>query len=87
MEQRGEDVTITVAGISSSGKSHLTFLLKKFLREQGLDVKHELNSDFQYESEFDMEMDKTLTEFIHNFKGSKKITIKEVQLAKPRLKL
>ena len=35
-----EKLIITVSGRVMSGKSRLSFLLKKFLRENGCDVKH-----------------------------------------------
>jgi len=71
---------ITVSGQVKSGKSRLTFLLKKFLREQGFEVKQELNSDHPIESNFDAAMSLNFNEVIKNFKETREITIKEKQL-------
>ena len=38
-----KNLIITVAGQTASGKSRLTYLLKKFLRENGFEVEQELN--------------------------------------------
>ena len=51
-----EKLIITVSGRAMSGKSRLSFLLKKFLRENGFDVKHEVTLDYQNENDFDRKM-------------------------------
>jgi len=75
-----KDLIITVSGVSASGKSRLTYLLKKFLRENGFEVEFETNLDHPTESDFDKQMSKNLDEVIENFKDTRKITLKEVQL-------
>jgi pantothenate kinase-related protein Tda10 len=77
-----KDLIITVSGQVASGKSHLTYLLKKFLREQGFEVKFDGNLDHPTESNFDKHMSKNFDEVIENFKDTRKITLKEVQLAR-----
>jgi|688.fasta_scaffold33970_21 deoxyadenosine/deoxycytidine kinase len=75
-----KDLIITVSGQVASGKSRLTYLLKKFLSEHGFEVEFEANLDHPTESDFDKHMSKNLDEVIENFKDTRKITLKEVQL-------
>ena len=77
-----KDLIITVSGQVASGKSRLTYLLKKFLSEHGFEVEFEANLDHPTESDFDKHMSKNLDEVIENFKDTRKITLKEVQLAR-----
>ena len=73
-----KNLTITISGQAMSGKSRLTFLLKKFLREQGLNVNQEVNIDFADEAQFDLTMSKgSATEILKD----NEITLKEVQLS------
>ena len=76
-----KNLIITVAGQTASGKSRLTYLLKKFLREQGFEVEQELNFDHPTESNFDMVMSENFDTTINSIKETRKITIKEIQLA------
>jgi hypothetical protein len=76
-----KDLIITVSGQFASGKSRLTFLLKKFLRENGFEVEFDGNIDHPTESNFDKHMSKNFDEVINNIKETRKITLKEVQLA------
>ena len=77
-----KNLIITVAGQTASGKSRLTYLLKKFLRENGFEVEQELNIDHPTEENFDRVMSRNIDTVIDNFKETRKITIKEVQLAR-----
>jgi hypothetical protein len=63
-----------------SGKSRLSFLLKKFLRENGFDVKHEVSLDYQNENQFERQMSKNFDEVIGQMKEQREILIKEEQL-------
>jgi tRNA uridine 5-carbamoylmethylation protein Kti12 len=71
---------ITVSGRAMSGKSRLSFLLKKFLRENGFDVKHEVSLDYQNENQFERQMSKNFDEVIGQMKEQREILIKEEQL-------
>jgi len=75
-----KNLIITVAGQTASGKSRLTYLLKKFLRENGFEVEQELNIDHPTEENFDTVMSKNIDTVIDNFKETRKITLREVQL-------
>ena len=75
-----KNLIITVAGKTASGKSRLTYLLKNFLRENGFEVEQELNIDHPTEENFDSVMSENIDTVIDNFKETRKITIKEVQL-------
>ena len=77
-----KDLIITVSGQVASGKSRLTFLLKKFLRENGFEVEFDGNIDHPTESNFDKHMSKNFDEVINSIKETRKITLKEVQLAR-----
>jgi pantothenate kinase-related protein Tda10 len=75
-----EKLIITVSGRTMSGKSRLSFLLKKFLRENGFDVKHEVSLDYQNENQFERQMSKNFDEVIGQMKEQREILIKEEQL-------
>lgn len=75
-----KDLIITVSGQTASGKSRLTFLLKKFLRENGFEVEFDGNADFPSEREFDRHVSKNFDDVINNIKETRKITLKETQL-------
>lgn len=76
-----KNLIITVTGHTASGKSRLTYLLKKFLRENGFEVEQELNIDHPTEENFDKIMSNNFETVIDNVKETRKITIREVQLA------
>lgn len=75
-----EKLIITVSGRVMSGKSRLSFLLKKFLQENGFNVKHEIGLDFSNENDFERKMGKNLDEVIGQIKEQTEIIIKEEQL-------
>ena len=62
-----KELIITVSGQVASGKSRLTFLLKKFLRENGFEVEFDGNTDHPTESNFDKHMSKNF-EIEFNYK-------------------
>ena len=74
------EVIITVSGKAMSGKSRLTYTLKKFLREQGFEVEFCGNADHPTEADFDKRIGKNIDEVLSSFKETRKIIIKEVQL-------
>ena len=75
-----KDLIIALAGQTASGKSRLTYLLKKFLRENGFEVEQELNFDYLTEEKFDKVMSENFDDVISKFKDTRKITLREVQL-------
>lgn len=75
-----EKLIITVAGRSMSGKSRLSYLLKKFLQENGFDVEHEVTLDYTNESQFERQMSENFDEVIDKLKDERKILIREEQL-------
>jgi hypothetical protein len=81
-----EKLIITVSGRAMSGKSRLSFLLKKFLRENGFDVKHEVSLDYQNENQFERQMSKNFDEVIGQMKEQREILIKEEQLKRDYFK-
>jgi CO dehydrogenase nickel-insertion accessory protein CooC1 len=70
-------LTINVCGEAGSGKSRLTFILKKFLKDNGFEVEHS-PLDFVDEDEFDKEMNKNHKLAIDNLKENRKIVINEL---------
>lgn len=75
-----EKLIITVSGRTMSGKSRLSFLLKKFLQENGFDVKHEVSLDYHDENHFERQMSKNFDDVIGQMKEQREIIIKEEQL-------
>lgn len=75
-----KDLTITVAGQPLSGKSRLTYLLKRFLRENGFEVEQEFNIDHPTEENFDYVMGRDIDNIINGFKETRKVTLKELTL-------
>jgi uridine kinase len=75
-----KEITITIAGEVGSGKSHIAYLLKKFLRNEGLEVNFECKPDFDTEFDFDKKMGATIYNCIEAFKDTRKIILKELQL-------
>lgn len=69
-----------VACRAMSGKSRLSYLLKKFLVENGFDVEHEICLDFTDENHFEKEMGKCFDDVIGKIKNERKILIREEQL-------
>jgi len=80
MNKEQEKLIITVSGRAMSGKSRLSFLLKKFLRENGFDVKHEVSLNYHDENHFERQMTKNFDDVIGKMKEQREITIKEEQL-------
>ena len=75
-----EKIIITVAGRTNTGKSRLSFLLKKFFQMNGFDVKHEITLDYQNENQFDRNMNNNFQNVISKIKNQTEIIIKEEQL-------
>lgn len=75
-----QEIIITVSGSCGSGKSRITYLMKKFFREIGIEVQHTDVMDHRSELEFDIDMENNLNEVISNFVESRKITFSERQL-------
>ncbi len=75
-----KNLIIIVAGQTASGKSRLTYLLKKFLRENGIEVEQELTVDHPTEENFDKVMGKNINDVIDSFKKTRKITLREIQV-------
>lgn len=74
-----KEITINISGLSASGKSRILYLLKMFLRKQGIEVEHELNFDYLNESDFDKNVGRNIFNVVDSFKDSRKIIIKETQ--------
>jgi hypothetical protein len=75
-----KNLTITISGECASGKSRLTLLLKRFLRENGFEVDFDGGIDYQNESEFDEYTSKHFDQAIEYIKDNRKIILKEVQV-------
>lgn len=75
-----ENLIITIAGKTATGKSALTYLLKNFLRENGFEVEQEFNEDHPTEDHFDNVFGKNVEARTNKVKEISKITLKEMQL-------
>lgn len=82
-----EKLIITVSGRTMSGKSCLSFLLKKFLQEKGFDVKHEVTLDYHDENHFEKQMSKNFDNIVGIIKEQREIIIKEEQLRRDYFEL
>lgn len=71
---------ISVSGETNSGKSRLSLLLKKFLRENGFKVEFDGGIDYEGESQFNEAVSKNFEEAIESIKEKKTIILKEHQL-------
>jgi pantothenate kinase-related protein Tda10 len=72
-----KNLVITISGPTASGKSRLTYMLKKFLMESGFEVRQEFNIDHSTEDHFDKAMSRKLTERVDKIKKLSYITLKE----------
>jgi uridine kinase len=75
-----KNLIISISGEVNSGKSRLTLLLKKFLRENGFDVQFDGGVDYKDETQFDEYVSENLDQVIEHIKDTRAITLKEVQL-------
>ena len=73
-----KNLIISVSGEVNSGKSRLTLLLKKFLRENGFDVQFDGGGDYKDETQFDEYVSENLDQVIEHIKDTRTITLKEV---------
>lgn len=80
------NLTITVTGNAGSGKSHLLYLLKGFLRDNGFDVNHHVGHDFDSEIGFDWCVDTNFNKAVEALRANTTITINEVQTAREPVK-
>lgn len=78
-EQDYEKLIVTVAGKAASGKSTVIYVIKKALKDAGLDVEFDGGLDFEDEEEFDVKMKPYIKTRI--FCIDRPIKIKEVQFA------
>jgi len=74
------ELVISVSGKTNTGKSRLTLLLKKFLRENGFEVRFDGGVDYENEIEFDKQISKNLEQAIETIKETSVITLKEEQI-------
>lgn len=74
-----EQLTITISGKSNTGKSHLSYLLNKFLNENGYNTKHEIPSDYLDEDHFDRSMSENFDEVMEMIRDKSNIVIREEQ--------
>ena len=71
---------VTVSGECNSGKSRLSFMLKKFLRENDFDVDFDGGIDYEDETQFDKYMSKNIDQSIQHIKETRKVYLKEIQI-------
>ncbi len=79
-----KEIRILVAGEPNSGKSRVSFLLKRFLRENGFEVDFDGGLDFNSEEQFDHHIgNRHFDETIEKIKENRVIVLREFQLKKP----
>jgi len=72
------NLTITISGERASGKSHLLFLLKNYLRDNNFNVEYELNADYPTEILFDNQINRKFDNVIEIIKERSNIILKEI---------
>ena len=77
---KNKELVISVSGKTKNGKSRLILLLKKFLQENGFEVKFDGGQDFKDEVEFDRQISYNLEHTIETIKETSVITFKEQQI-------
>ncbi len=82
-----EKIFVTISGKSGSGRSRVTYMLKEFFKERGLNARLDLseNLDYKSEADFDRFMGYKNKEIIDNLSESREIIIQEKQLPRNSL--
>lgn len=68
-------INITISGKTNTGKTRVTYLLKKILRQEGFDVEFSGNIDHPNETEFDEHAEKNFNGCISSIKERSGINI------------
>jgi len=76
-----KEITIEIKGLTNSGKSSLTYLIKELLKKEGININMTVDTDYIDENDFNMKMSKNLDERIEMLKR-RKITIKNSTILK-----
>jgi len=78
-------VNITISGMCGSGKSHITYLIKKFLKENNFEVDFKLSqtNDFSNERDFDEQIGANNENAIKAISQRTRIVLEEKQLRAP----
>ena len=75
------EIKITVSGKFMTGKSHITYLIKKVLKDNGFSVKFEPDLDYgPSEKDFDKRVHLKNEEAIKGLSKKTKIKIEQIQL-------
>lgn len=72
---KDNQINITISGKTNSGKTRVTYLLKKLLREKGFEVEFSGNIDHPNETVFDKHAEKNFNECISSIKERSGINI------------
>ncbi len=72
-----KNITITVSGETSSGKSRLIYFLKEFLSKNGFYIEFDGGLDFKNEYQFDMFMKNNIDLVIDSIKTTRSIKFEE----------
>lgn len=72
---KDNQINITISGKINSGKTRVTYLLKKLLRQEGFDVEFSGNIDHPNETEFDEHTKKNFNVCISSIKERSGINI------------
>ena len=74
------EVKVNVIGESCVGKSHITFLIKKVLKENGFEIEFTPDEDYgRSEANFDNSLSESNNDAIQSLKGKTKIKIKQIR--------
>ncbi len=74
------EIKVNVIGESCVGKSHITFLLKRVLKENGFEIEFTPDEDYgTSEADFDNKISKSNSDAIQSLKGKTKIKIEQIR--------
>lgn len=80
--EKDREVIITVSGTFGAGKSTITYILKKFLEDNGFDVKQVYNEDHPTEANFNRMFGSSIHSRVDGIKKTRKITLQEERLGR-----
>jgi len=72
-----KEITLTISGEPKIGKSHLTMLLKKLLRDKGFEIEFKGTLDYPSETNLNEELKDSFKKVIKSIKKECKIIIKD----------
>jgi len=80
-------ITITIAGTTKSGKSRIAYIVKEVLKIHGLRVEFDPTPDYPDERMFNRIMRENLDDALANVSKDTMVVVKEVQVSREHYEL